>query len=157
MNKKKEITISQDERYYILVEECRAIIIETLFNSRMELLRGKWELGKKIVEEEKNFNEKVYGSKTILILADDLEISVSHLYKIIQFYKKYPLEIFEKVCEVLPEGKNISWYKICQELLPEDGKKKEEIELEKDCMHQVLKCDKCKKEFNLEEIKKWLR
>jgi len=150
-----QITI-QDEKYWNLVEECKSIIVETLFNSRIEILKGKWLLGKRITEEELNFEKGVYGEKTIQILAQDLEISQSHLYKILQFYKKFQLENFEKVLEVLPEGKNISWFKICQNVLPkppEEIEKEEKIKKEQEeCPHTQFVCVNCKKKFTIEEI-----
>jgi len=155
-----EIIKIEDEKYGVLVEECQAIIIETLTKSRIDLLEGKWLLGKKIVEEEMNFEKGVYGKRTVQHLAKDLRISDTHLYKIIQFYKKYQLENFDAVAQQLPEGKNITWYLLCQKYLP---KPKEELEKEKEiqkkqeeCSHTILVCKECKKEFKLEELKEYV-
>jgi len=157
----KLVPIQELEWYSNLVEECRAIIVETRFNSAMELLRGKWELGKRITEEELEFERAGYGEKIIETLAKDLGISAVHLWKCIQFYKKFPKERFDYVISELPEGKNLTWYKIYSQYLPkhkeEIEKEKEREELQQNCPHSVLRCVQCKKEFNFEELVKWIR
>jgi len=153
----EEITkpLESQEWYIEFIEQCHAIIVETRFNSTTELLRGKWELGKRIMEEELNFERAGYGKQLIKIIAQDLEMSRSHVYKCIHFFKKFPFEKFEEVLEGLPMGKNMSWYKICQELLPKsrDEKDKEQRTLDKQtqCLHQRVKCLDCKKVIELEK------
>jgi len=155
------VPIQELEWYNNLVEECQAIIVETKFNSAMELLRGKWELGKRVTEEELEFERAGYGKKIIETLAKDIGISAVHLWKCVQFYKKFPKERFEDVISELPEGKNISWHKVYTQYLPkhiDEIKKEKEIEeIQQKCSHSVLKCVHCKKEFNFEELVKWIR
>lgn len=151
----------EDEKYENLVEECKAIIIETLTKSRMDLLEGKWLLGKRIVAEEMNFEKGIYGQRTVYHLARDLELSDSHLYKVIQFYKKYQLETFDEVFPRLPEGKNLTWYLLCQKYLPrtkEEIKTEEQLqEKQKSCPHAILICKNCKKEFDFNALQKIIK
>ena len=150
--------IREEEFYSHFIEECRSAMVEAKFNSQIEALKGKWYLGKRIVEEELNLNKPEYGKHVMEILADDLDISISHIFKVAQFYKKFQFEHFDKVIEQLPEGKAISWFKLCQNVLPKprDERVKEErvVELQKDCTHPILKCVACGKKFTMAELLK---
>lgn len=154
---KKTITLLQNcEWYQNLLEECQAIIVETRFNSAIEILKGKWELGKRILEDELNFERAGYGKKIVETVSKDLGMSAVHLWKCIQFYKKFPKEKFDDVLNELPEGKAISWFKVSTLYLPkhkeEIEKEKELEELQKTCDHPKLRCVKCKKEFDFFEL-----
>lgn len=153
---KELIPLQELEWYQNLIEECRAVIVETKFNSAVEILKGKWELGKRILEEELNFKRAGYGEKIIESVSRDLGISAVHLWKCIQFYKKFTTDTFEKVLDQLPEGKAISWYKVYTLYLPkhkQEEKKELEIELkQKTCNHSKLKCVACGKEFDFPEL-----
>lgn len=144
---KKQGEIEEKEWYQYLLEELRSILVEHRFNSAIELLKGKWLLGGRVIEEEANFERFGYGERATAILAQDLGMSSSHLYKCIQFYKRFPKAIFEEVLEVLPMGKNISWYKVCQELLPksrgETDREREILDKQEQCLHSKLKCLDC--------------
>lgn len=145
--------IRKDEKYRHFIEECMAIKVESAFNSAMELIMGKWELGKRIVEEELNLEKAGYGDGVMKVIAEDLDMSLSHLYKCVQFYKKYPLKDFEEVKGALPGGKNMTWYKVSQNLLPEGSDEKEEdTDKIRDCIHSKLKCLRCEKEMTLGEL-----
>jgi len=155
------ITLNQLDWYQALCEECRAIITETMFNSRIEMLKGKWELGKRVMEEELNFQRAGYGEKMVEVLAKDLEMSAVHLWKCIQFYKKFPQQNFDEVVNELPESKNISWYKVYTQYLPkhidEEEKERRLEEIQQQCNHSMLRCPKCKKEFRYPELLELIR
>lgn len=72
----------------------------------------KWNIGKRILEEEKN---PEYGDQTIKKLANDLGVRAGELWLCVQFYKK-----FDDV-KLLKEK---SWHYITHELLPEPRKEK---------------------------------
>lgn len=151
----------QEEKYDVLLEECRAIIVEKRFRATCELVGGKWELGKRIHKEGMNFKRGLYGKRTIENLAKDLEMSNSHLWKCVQFFKKYQLDSFEEVIpKIETDGKMFTWYQITQKVLPKPREEldKEEKEKEKQeaCSHARFKCLDCGKEFSLEELKKLL-
>lgn len=145
------VDIRSTEEYKYLLEQAHACLVETTFSAQVELLKGKWTLGKLIVEESSLYKDKDYGSKVVDMLADDIEISRSHMFKIIQFYKKFPLESFDEVMSKLPGGKALSWYNVCQTVLPEV--KPEEEKIVKECDHDAVevKCMICKKKLPPED------
>ena len=111
-----EITVITDATrepwYELLVDDCKAIITEAVFNSRWALVEGYHQLGERIVTET-NLNRKdVYGKKIVQGLGQSLRLSESTIYYAIQFYEKYP------DLSTVPEGKNISWNKIVTKYLP---------------------------------------
>lgn len=109
------------------------------------------------MEEELNFQRAGYGEKIIERISQDLEVSSSGLWKCVQFFKKFQLDDFEKVVGKLPGGKDVSWYKVCQDVLPEPRKEDEaQVKKEKECSHRILFCKDCGKEFSLDDLKKWL-
>jgi len=143
----KELTTN--EWYEELVSECKAILSEAHFSVQLELLKGKWEIGKRIVQDELQFERAGYGSKVVEVLSTALEVSPQTLWKCIQFYKRFSEPAFDTVIQKIQiDGKTPSWYKVCQEILPArvGGK----IELE--CDHSSLICLKCRKRFSMREL-----
>ena len=120
MPQEKDIVSLQDSDFYkSLIDELQAIITTRMTNSRMELIACKWEIGKEIVGSKDNFERFGYGENVVEILSKDLGMSASDLYKCIQFFKKYPADNFDDIAMSLPEGNNLSWYKLSQKYLPE--------------------------------------
>jgi len=105
--------VKQSEWYQALVDECKSIITEAVFTSKWALVEGYHELGKRIREDNNNFERaKIYGKKIVQQVAESLKISERTLWYALQFYDKYP--DLSKV----PEGKNITWKKIITKYLP---------------------------------------
>ncbi len=132
--------LTTQDWYQALVEECDAIITETIFNSRWELIKGYHALGKRILEEQGNFERyKIYGKDIVQDIAKSTGKSKRTIYYAIAFATKFP------DVNTLPEGKNISWYKVCTKLLPESRKGEPHCEHEevievkvcKTCNHQM--------------------
>jgi hypothetical protein len=126
-----------NEWYRYLIRDCKAIITERVFRSRMELIEGYHELGVRINEENENFKRSdVYGKKIVQTVAQSLDVSIRTIYNALKLVDKYPDLAY------LPEGKNISWSKLCRLYLPEDVKncKHESIEA-----IEVMKCKHCSK------------
>jgi hypothetical protein len=144
--------LTTDDKYNFLIEDLRAIILEAVRVSREEIIKAKWELGKKVVSEENNFNRGVYGQRTIEGISLDIGMSTIGLYKCIQFYRMFPREHFEQVMSELPYGNNCSWNKIVNKVLPASAEEEAVVEVEEDCRHEVLQCTKCKRKFTLDEI-----
>jgi len=120
----KEIikSIEQEEWYQSLIDDCRSLLAEGIWNYRLTLIKTYHLLGKRILEENDNFKrEKIYGERLCNAVAQSLGKSTRTIWQAIQFAKKYP------DLDLLPEGKNISWHKIVQNYLPEP--KKENIPL----------------------------
>ena len=85
-----ESGLSNQEFYQALLEDCQAIVVERGFRARMEAIEGKWELGKRIYEENEQMDrQKIYGDKIVENLSRDLGISNSNLFSCIQFYKQF--------------------------------------------------------------------
>jgi hypothetical protein len=109
-----------------MVEDCRSILTERIFNARMERILCYGEIGERIVNDP--FYEKYSkgNGKFLGDLAKDIGISASELARSIQFYKKF--EIVSPDSEnwiQFKEGKNISWAKIKKYYLPENPTQEE--------------------------------
>ncbi len=120
--------------YDRLVEECKAIITEAVFNSRQELIKGYHHLGERIVTDE-NYKEYAKGNKSsVQGLARKLGVSDRTVYYAMQFYDKYPR------LDTLPDGKNISWNKIITQYLPAgDGHDKPAWEYRWESMQRIAR------------------
>lgn len=116
------INLVEQEWYSELIEECKNIITETIFTSRWALVEGYHKLGERILEENDNFERvKIYGQEIVQRVATSLEKSGRTIQFAIQFAKKYPS------LDSVPEGKNISWHKICNKYLPAPKEKSQSL------------------------------
>lgn len=103
--------------YEVLVEDCKAIIVEARFNACWSVIEGHHKLGERIVTDtEYKRHEQNKSGELLARVRKDLNMSESTLYRAIQFYRKYP------ELEMLPVGKDWSWRRIVNELLPEGSK-----------------------------------
>jgi hypothetical protein len=101
-----------------LLEECREILVERMFNARCEVIAAKWELGKRIVTDP-HF-EKIVGGRGhrsfIKTVAHRLNINRTDAYYCVRFYERHPgLKVTPDVdsfADFPKEGKNISWTRI---------------------------------------------
>lgn len=112
----KEITksIEQEEWYQSLIEDCQAILTEGIWNYRLTLIKTYHLLGDRILEDKDNFTKGGYTIDGMSShVATSLGKSQRTIERAIQFRQKFP------ELDMLPEGKNISWHKICNTLLPE--------------------------------------
>lgn len=141
--------ILDTEWFNQLKEEIQSIHTETIFTSRIELLKGKWAIGEAIENEVGKFERaEIYGERINELLAQGLGISARELQRCRQFYRKYSGKDWDSVVAKLPEGKNISWNKVLALLV--SPKEKEDND---NCEHErfLIKCLDCKKIFNQEE------
>jgi len=108
--------------YNNLVDDCKAIITEGVFTSRWALIETYHKLGQRILEDKDNFTKSGYTVDGMSQrIASSLGKSQRTVQQAIQFVRKFP------DMGALPKGKNISWNKVCNELLP--VLKTEKIEL----------------------------
>jgi len=138
-NQIAKIDFRSEEYFQNIVEDCRAIVVERSFNSRIEIVQGKWEVGQRIsVDSDYQKNGKGSG-KFIEQLGEEIKLSPSDIYDCIKIYDQYPKLnlLFDKF------GKNISWFKIREELL---GRRNEKRGTDKVC-YRI--------EGILEAFKKW--
>lgn len=134
-----------------VIEEMRATIVEAVFTSRWVIIEAKWHLGDLILKnQERLLKAGVKKSKIPDLIAEELKKktkqdskkaripSKREIYRCMRFRKEYP------DLDELPGGKNISWHKIANRLLP--GK-------ELECQHknlkkiEVWKCEGCSQTF----------
>jgi len=149
MKKEIEKVLEEEEWYQAFIEECKAIVVETEFCARLEIIKGKWLLGEVILQANENFErKKIYGSEIVSRVAESLGVSQREVWRCIQFAKKYPKLVKEEnelSLDPFLEGKNISWRKIASKYLPEPASEEKEK-----CSHSeveeisFLKCKKCK-------------
>jgi N6-adenosine-specific RNA methylase IME4 len=69
----------------------------------------KWNIGKRIVQDELKFNNPEYGSKRIENIAKDLKVTSRDIWRCIQFFKK---------CHDVTQFTNKSWHYITNTYLP---------------------------------------
>lgn len=114
----------EDEKYVALAEDCRAIRVTRIFNSRMEVIIGASEVGERVVSDQ-YWEKWGKGNQGFARqLARDIEMSYQELLKCVQLFEKYG--VFEEKSQNwdnFKEGNNISWTKIKQGYLPNSPKK----------------------------------
>lgn len=143
--KKRKIQIYREDFYNALVEDLEAIVVEGIYNTRWLLIETYHRFGKRILEENDNFErKKIYGKKLIAMIAKSLKskIDARTIYYAIKFAKKYPCKTEELASVLMPEhGKNLTWTKVVRGELTTS---------KKECEHdfktiQIQKCIKCGK------------
>ena len=126
----KEIeNIRNEEWYETLVDECKAIITETMFVSRYALIEGKHQVGERICNDSEY--KKIAGGRgkhsILKQLFQDIGIGRSEGYACVSFFEKFPK--LSGALDSFKEQKNISWNKIVQNYLPKPKEEKEIIRL----------------------------
>ncbi len=136
------IPVQYEVQYHQLQEEVRAIVSEVYFRVESEKLKGKWLVGKAIVDFAP---ERKYGNEVIKKLSSDLDISERELYYCVKFVEKYPVFIDNagepNLDELGIEGKTPAWSRVKLELLSGESPcghektkvKKTEIEVCENC------------------------
>jgi len=110
--------LKNEEWFDNLVEECKAIVTQRRLRASLEIIEGKWDLGKRIIKDS-NYEKHLKGSGKIVDgLAKDIGISNSDLYDCLKFYERF--EVFDKALEEF--GNNVTWFQIRQKYL---GKRNE--------------------------------
>lgn len=106
------------EWYQSLVDDIIATKTERIFNARQEVLMCYHEIGKRIVLDV-DYQRYSHGNGKILSrVSKDTQVSERDLYRSIQWYTLFPDP------DDWPEGKNLSWHKVCNHLLPANGDEK---------------------------------
>ena len=127
---KSDIDVLDLVWYQNLIEDCKTIVTETIFNSRWILVEGYHQLGERI-RTDLQFKKYAKGTKVaVQDLARNIKISERTVYYAMAFYDKYPS------LDEVPEGKNISWNKLITNYLPEKKGDKYEYEY-------WIKCPEC--------------
>lgn len=87
-----------------LLSELKQVIVEFEFTHRWAEIEKWWTVGELLNKSTAKMND-------IPEIADYMELDENELWNAILFYKLYP------DLNMLPEGKNISWYKIREKYL----------------------------------------
>ncbi|MDA2921092.1 hypothetical protein MYX76_16645 [Desulfobacterota bacterium AH_259_B03_O07] len=98
MSKEIEVIskVLKKEWYQILIDDCRAILTERIYNSRHELILGKGEIGERIYNDP-NYKKETQSNKKINEqVAKDIGLSDRDIRRCIQFYK-WVKEEYEKI------------------------------------------------------------
>jgi hypothetical protein len=110
-----------DERYGALLTDLQDIVKMTVRICRDEVIKSKWEVGNRIVQEFEDKGNTQYRG-IIKRLSEDLKVSESELYRCVEFREKCTTEAaLEEFVKVSPEGENLSWNKIKDNYLPQGG------------------------------------
>ena len=112
----------KNEWYAELIEDCKTIIVERIFNAANEYITCWHEVGARILAENDNFErQKIYGQKIAQSIAESLGKSERTINYAIRFAKDYPdLQKF-----LNSNGKDLNWFKITQKYLPTPQLKQE--------------------------------
>lgn len=106
-----------------LSDDLKGIYTEGVYHSRWTLIETYHKVGARILNDN-NFIKHAQGNGEVLSQVTFLTgIKERELYRAIQFYDKYPS------LDLLPDGKNISWHKIVNNLLPETVEQKPEPDI----------------------------
>ena len=109
-----EVKPEKHDWFNHLIDDCQSIIVEAEFTSKWALIEGYHSLGLRILQDEPKI---VQGGSTLRETLQHVAKLINRkertLYNAVKFAKKYP------ELDLLPEGKNTSWRKICNEYLPE--------------------------------------
>jgi len=133
--------------YKELVDEIDGLITEGVFSSRWTLIETYHQIGEKLTNY--SVHESIKPEDLVQRVAKDTGKSKRTMYQSMQFYKKYP------DINTLSQGKNISWHKICNELLPEHKKDKPTLDEKiKQFIEDLYPRDK-RKEFITIVLKDW--
>jgi hypothetical protein len=131
-----------------LIEESRALIIETKFSAQMTIVEGKHKLGELVAT---NDLYKRYGKGNqdfVGEVANAIGIGKTELYYCVRFYLKFPK--FAQVCNQFPGEKMLTWHKV-KILLP-SGEECNHLKKEKERLVITrTRCVSCGK--ILEEVK----
>ena len=141
MTKQLEIQYKTTDEYEALIEDCKAIVTERIFNARTEIILAHGQLGERIVNDPIYKKHGKGNQELIKQIARDMGVSWQEVYRSIQFYEKFKIvSPGAKQWDKFAEGKNISWKKIKTNYLPE-GKSKPH-----DCQWETIeRCKICKK------------
>ena len=98
--------------YQSLVDDLTAIYTEGIFTARWEVIKCYHGVGERIITDEDYQRYASGNGKLLSRVSEATNISERDLYRAMQFYNLYP------DLNKLPDGKNISWHKIVNNLLP---------------------------------------
>ena len=111
--------IVQTTLYESLIKDCRVIVERVKQEAGFVLIKGKYDLGNRILPEYEKFGRAELGFKTQQDLADDLEINQQNISEFIRFANKVNEEYggFTQFTQST-DASVLSWRKVVREWLP---------------------------------------
>lgn len=88
-----------------IIEDCKAIITESVTVVREKIIEMKWELGDRLFKAGENRIRPL-----LTRVSKEINLCERDLYRCLEFRKKF--SSLNEMWERLPEGKNISWHKL---------------------------------------------
>ncbi len=108
--------LATNKWFVSLIDDIHSAIVEGEFNARWTIVETYHAVGKRILEEEDNFNKAkikdIFAQVRNYLEQAGINKSDSTLYRCVQFARQYP------DLAMLKEGKNVSWHAVCQKYLP---------------------------------------
>ncbi len=143
------LPVRYQNEYDNLKEEVISILSEVHFKIETEKLKGKWLIGKAILDFGPR---RKYGDAVVKQLAKETRIGERDLYYCIKFAEKYP-DLVDHTNEIdeatlMVDGKTPSWTRVKNELLI-DGSPCEHNKLEKKTTI-ITYCSSCGKVMDRE-------
>jgi len=140
-----------EEWFQALIEDCKDTIIEKRFIISEELIKMKWEVGDRILQDIGKFERsRIYGRQIIVTVSKALSCSEREIYRCVQFRKKYP------ELKTLPEGKAITWHKIVNTYLPDHptttGKDPEDPLCPHRQLEILIRCVRCRERLGFRRV-----
>jgi hypothetical protein len=123
--------------YKKLVEDCHVIRIEFWFKKNMTEMEGYYEIGKRILDDNNNFDRaKIYGQKLIDKLKNSLGINEKYIRASMRLAKEY--KTFDDLISFLnvKDGKNLNMRTVMAQIEGREDKPKEGPE--------YITCTQCK-------------
>lgn len=115
-----------DDWFSSLCEELKEIVATKFFNSAVEIIEGKWLIGKTIEEGLKG--KEMYGEGINKKIAEIIRVSEREITRCRQFYLKTQASEFDEVISKIPlPNEKLTWHNITNYYLS-DGKEKKERE-----------------------------
>ena len=112
------------EWYQSLLDDIGSALTETYKEARELVIRRTWEVGVRILQDKKNFEEShVHGESIVKKISTDLGKSPATIYNAIRIAEKWPN--FEDIYK-LEDGSNISLHKLVNRYLSDGQKDKPE-------------------------------
>jgi len=109
--------ITTADWYESLVDEIRAMVTEKVFAARWEMIELYHGIGR-LLATDSEYQKHARGNGALLKrVSQSTNVAERDLYRSIQFYTMFP------DLDKLPDGKNISWNKIVNNLLPAGDEK----------------------------------
>ncbi len=134
MEKSKQIIkqikqLDKDAEWFSeLCEQIKSIAIVKTFNSKAEIVEGKWLIGKEIEEALADKTRRdIYGKGINQMIAESIHWSEREIYRCRQFYSKCPYKKFDEVVRKIPIEK-FDWHHITNQFLLDTPKEKKEHE-----------------------------